>query len=105
LKKNFLFVRPVTIPAQLWGKATFSPAQRTGSQVALAAESRRTQKSRAPFHTLGVFRRPGCLRETLWAFRPILADGLVLSLTKKIFGCMRHFPVETFISNWNNTAG
>jgi len=22
-----------------------------------------------------------------------------------IVGCMRHFPVETFISNWNNTAG
>jgi len=22
-----------------------------------------------------IFRQPGCLRETLWAFRPILADG------------------------------
>ena len=26
-----------------------------------------------------IVRRPGCLGETLWAFRPILADGLVLS--------------------------
>ncbi len=29
-----------------------------------------------------IFRHPGCLRETLWAFRPTLADGLVLSLSQ-----------------------
>jgi hypothetical protein len=28
-----------------------------------------------------IFRRPGCLGEILWAFRPTLADGLVLSCT------------------------
>ncbi len=27
-----------------------------------------------------IFRRPGCLRETQWAFRPTLADGLVVSI-------------------------
>ncbi len=27
-----------------------------------------------------IFRRPGCLGETLWAFRTILANGLVLSI-------------------------
>ena len=28
---------------------------------------------------LVIFRQPGCLKETLWAFRPTLASGLVLS--------------------------
>jgi hypothetical protein len=32
-----------------------------------------------------IFRRPGCLRETQWAFRPTLADGLVLSSIVQLF--------------------
>jgi len=31
------------------------------------------------------FRQPGCLLETLLAFRPILANGLVLSYTLILF--------------------
>src|SRR6266702_7601744 len=30
--------------------------------------------------TLRIVRHPGCLLETQWAFRPTLADGLVLSI-------------------------
>jgi hypothetical protein len=41
-----------------------------------------------------IFRHPGCLRETLWAFRPTLADGLVLSC---INGAVRLWMVRAGI--------
>jgi hypothetical protein len=36
-----------------------------------------------------IFRQPGCLCKTLWAFRPILANGLVLSATTLIYASIK----------------
>jgi hypothetical protein len=48
------------------------------SLLAFTASAFENKKSRTPEYRR-IFRQPGCLREILKVFRPILADGLVLS--------------------------
>jgi uncharacterized membrane protein len=56
--------------------------------VYISARTSKTKKPGAEYQK--IFRHPGCLHKTLWAFRPVLANGLVLSSIRFVLRLKRN---------------